>query len=282
MDTVEYQPFSTFKSTVQSEVAPEDLAENLVDYFRDQVGNALSDIQLLIPWTRAFNVNFISKSDVAEFCSASIFQGPVGKITQLFAYKPFVDCKKLYYKRETAAALDCWMERQRCLCPATTPPSKSIYDSPYCNYVLAGETACSAPYLTGDEDTCRFEGLDDDDRIFAVGPDYRVFAAPRFPCNYNLCLQWQGIRRKWQDNDPVAVDQLLREAVVNYCEHKMFTKENKGQVSDYWKQYTLNLRMLKYRYHDEQDPDLKRDCTAALEQALPAFMPAYLTPVYGP
>jgi len=273
---IEYQPFALFLSTVQRLVAPEDLGEELTPFFRDQVGNALADIQTLIPWFRNFNVNAYTKEDVEEFCSASIFTGPVGKITQLFAYTPGRECKKYYYKRVSTSALDCWLERQRCVQCTFTPPPTHIYDTPYCNYVILGEVACNPPYLNGTEDTCRFTSLDDDNRIFAVGPDYRVYAAPRFPCGYSLFMQWQGIRRKWENIDLVPVDQQLREAVVNYVEHKIALKErNSVSMTEYYSLYAVNLRMLKYRYHDEQDTELERDCTSAIEQLMSAFAPAY-------
>ena len=279
---IEYQAFSTFLTTVQRLVAPEDLGEELKPLYRDQVGNALSDIQTLIPWFRTFNVNVYTKSDVEEFCSTSIFNGPVGKITALFAYLPGRECKKLYYKRVSTGAVDCWMERQRCVQCTFTPTSTNIYDSPYCNYVIVGEDACAPPYLTGTEDTCRFTSLDDDDRIYAVGPDYRVYAAPRFPCDYSLLVHWQGIRRKWDDTDLVPVDQQLREAVVNYVEHKLALKErNSVAMAEYYQIYAVNLRMLKYRYHEEQDTELERDCTAAIDQLMAPFSPAYTGTPYG-
>lgn len=280
---IEYQPFSTFRSSVQAIVSPEDLAEELETPFRAWVSAALADIQTLIPWYRSFNLQFIEKGMVNEFCNASIFQGPAGKVTQLFAYKPLVDCKKFYYKRSSIAGLDCWMERQRCLCPATTPPNNEIYDSPYCNYVIAGETACAIPYLTGEEDDCRFKGLDDDDRIFAVGPDYKVYAAPRFPCGYVMLLQWQGINRKWLDNDLVPVDEQLLEAVVSRVEYKVAMKEkDRAAAADWFDSYTMELRTLKYRYRDEQDTEMKRDCSGAVETLMSTFKPLYESPVYGP
>lgn len=280
---IEYQPFETFRSHIQSLVAPEDLAEELIIPFRHWVAAALADIQLLIPWYRSFNLQFIAKDSVNEFCNASIFEGPVGKITQLFAYKPDIDCKKFYYKRVQPSAIDCWMERQRCLCPATDPPSDAIYDSPYCNYVLDGEAVCSVPYLTGTEDDCRFKALDDDDRIFTVGPDYKVYAAPRFPCGYILLLQWQGINRKWLDNDLVPVDEQLTEAVTSRVEYKQLMKEkDRASANDWFDAYTIELRSLKYRYHDEQDSEMKRDCTAAIETLMSTFKPLYGTPIYGP
>jgi hypothetical protein len=280
---IEFQPFSTFLSSVQDVAAPEDLAENLVVPFRHWVAAALADVQLLIPWYRSFNLQFVTKDEVNEFCNASIFEGPVGKITQLFAYKPDIDCKKFYYKRVQPSAIDCWMERQRCLCPAATPPVTAIYDSPYCNYVLTGETVCSVPYLTGTEDDCRFKGLDDDDRIFTVGPDYKVYAAPRFPCGYNLLLQWQGINRKWNDGDLVAVDEQLKEAIISRVEYKVAMKEkDRAGARDWFEDYTIALRTLRYRYRDEQDGEMKRDCTAAIAQLTSTFKPLYETPVYGP
>ena len=280
---IEYVPFSTFRSTIQALVAPEALAEELEIPFRHWVAAALGDIQVLIPWYRSFNLQFVTKEAVNEFCNASIFQGPVGKVTQLFAYKPDIDCKKFYYKRVQPSAIDCWMERQRCLCPATSPPVTAIYDSPYCNYVLIGETACHVPYLTGTEDDCRFKSLDDDDRIFAVGPDYKVYAAPRFPCSYILLLQWQGINRKWNNNDLVPVDEQLTEAVTSRVEYKVAMKEkDRASANEWFNSYTIELRTLRYRYHDEQDTEMKRDCTAAVEQLMSTFKPLYETAVYGP
>lgn len=280
---IEYQSFSDFRTAIQLLVAPEDLGEELEVYFRDQVGNALADIQTLIPWYREMNADFYTKEMVNEFCAASVFDGPVGKPVTLFAYKPSQDCKKYYYQRQSTAAIDCWMERQRCTqCAVTTPPSNQIYDAPYCNYVVSGDTACEPPYLTADEDDCRFKHLDDDDRIFAIGPDYKVFAAPRFPCNYVLCLQWQGIRRRWDDSHLVPIDQQLREAVTNYVEAKMAVKERSPAARDYFDLYSMNLRMLNARYNDEQRTEPKRDCSAGIEQLMAAFNPLYATPVYGP
>lgn len=284
--SVQYETFDEFYATVLPLVAPEDLGEELQPFFRDQIGNALADIQTLIPWFREFNVDLVEKggaNGVSEFCNASIFQGPVGKVTQVFAYKPGLDCVKYYYKRTSPASLDCWMERQRCLCPATDPASASIYDSPYCNYVVSGETACETPYLNGTEDDCRFRSLCDNDRIYSIGPDYKIYAAPRFPCGYNLLVHWQGVRRRWLDTSLVPVDQQMREAVVNYVEHKMALKErNSVAMGEYFNAYTMNLKMLNYRYHDEQDTTPQRDCTAGIEQLMalstPLFSPYLVTP----
>lgn len=520
MTSIEYQTFADFYDTLEPLVAPEDLGEELQPFFRDQIGNALSDIQTLIPWFREFNVEFLEKDDVDEFCNTSIFQGPAGKVTQVFAYQHGVDCKKYYYKRASTSAVDCWMERQRYLCPpaaqaclesdfsalttslrswwrmqelfgetvalddltsnemldagefnlvtydlaserggvlgaavfsgdaalrsdtisghyipslangttvtiglwvkltthtdgpiftlhtgttvrwsvrfsaalsrfqfvvgATTvnadvlgipntdqwywieavistgqisirvagertpsfspmnieadtsvhtatvvvgqnlslgsynqailsfdgtvaevciwyraltdcergainrpldyPFPAAVPAIPYSsNYVLAGEVACSDPLLNYEQDQKRFRCTDEDDRIFAVGPDYKVFVAPRFPCGYILLVQWQGIRRKWLDTTMVPVDQQLREAVVNYVEHKLALKErNSMAMEEYMAAYTLNLRMLTYRYNDEMNTSPARDCSIGIEQMMSAFQPLYASPLYGP
>lgn len=284
MSAIEYQPFSAFRTAIQQLVAPEDLAENLEAYFRDQVGSGLCDIQTLIERYRSFNLRFFRKEDVSEFCAASIFEGPVGKVTQLFAYKPGKDCRKFYYKHASLAEIECWQERQRCvLCNATDPPSHNIYDSPYCNYWLEGDEGCGPPYMvTAEEDDCKFRALDDDERIFAVGPDYKIYAAPRFPCGYNLLIQWQGINRKWEDSDLVPVDQMLREAVNNYVEYRIATKEKDTAMAKfYFEAYTVCLRTLRYRYLDEVSTDFKRDCTSGLAQLMADTHELYATPIYG-
>lgn len=279
---IDYQTFSDFHASVKANVAPEGLAEGLIAPFRSWVTYALADLQQMIPWLRDFNVAFYQKAQVEEFCNTSVFQGPQGKVSQLFAFKPYEDCKRFYYRMRSQAALDCWMERQRCMCPATDPPSEAVYDSPYCNYVLPGETACSIPYLSGVEDDCRFKSLDDDQRIFAVNPDYKIHAAPRFPCDYILCLQWQGIKKLWVNADLVPIDIQIQEAVEYYVEHRLHMKEQQGAVSAYYDAYTTAMRLLKARYRDEQEEDMKRDCSAAIERRVALFQVAYPTPVYGP
>jgi hypothetical protein len=280
---LQFQTFATFREEMKLLVAPEGLADNLEDYFINVVKAGLSDLQTLLPWYRTFNVNFYQKSDVNEFCSTSIFQGPVGKVTQLFAFKPYIDCKKFFYKRSSPAALECWAERQRCMCPATVPPSEDIYSSPYCNYVIDGEVACGEPYLTGEEDDCRFSHLSDDDRIFSVGPDYKVFAAPRFPCGYLLCLQWQGVRRRWENDDLIPLDQQIKDAIECYAEFRMAKKQHQFDAMATHKQdHALALRMLKYRYTDEQATEFERDCTGSIEQLMSIVRPLYETPIYAP
>lgn len=281
---LEYQTFSEFHDVLKALVSPERLAERLIPYFRDQVGNGLSDVQALVPALRLMNVTFIEKGDVTEFCGASIFQGPAEMVTQVFAYQPGSDCKKHYYKRVSTADMDCWQERQRCaLCAVTDPPSTAIYDSPYCNYVVGGDAACTLPYLTPPEDTCRFRSLGDDDRIYAVGPDNKIFLAPRFPCGYVVCIQSQGIRRKWNNNDQVLIDQQMREAVYNYVEAKIAKKE-KDHIAKavYENDYITSIRMLRKRFFDEQDVTFKRDCSAAITQMMASSFPLYETAVWGP
>lgn len=277
MAAIEYTTFTEFVEQLKTLVAPEALGEELEDYFREQIGCGLCDLQTLIPWTRSFNVSIFTKAEVEEFCATSVFQGPIGKITQMFAYKPGRDCKKLHYRRVSSAKVDCWIEKQRCVQCEFDPPPTNIYDTPYCNYVIGGEEACGTPYLTGEEDDCRFLNLAAEDRIFSVGPDYKIYAAPRFPCNYYLLMQWQGIKRKWEDTDLVPVDQQLREAVINFVEKKIAMKEREWQtVERYDQEYIVNLRTLKFRYHDEQDVELERDCSAAIERLLPAFSSLYV------
>lgn len=282
MSAIEYQSFGDFYDTVEPLVAPEDLGAELTPFFRDQIGNALADIQTIVHGFRTFNVEMFDKGGADEFCNASILCGPPGKITQVFAFKPGLECRKFHYTRTSTAALDCWLERQRCLCPAGDPPDEFIYTSPYCNYVVAGEAACALPYLSGEEDDCRFKNLSAADRIFAVGPDHKIYAAPRFPCGYLLVVQWQGIRRKWSDTNLVPVDQQLREAVVNYVEHKMAVKErNSTSASEYFDLYTMNLRMLKYRWSQDMDTSPSRDCESGIETLMGAFHPLYATSFFS-
>jgi hypothetical protein len=277
---ITYQTFVNFLAAIQPLVAPEDLGEEMEAYFRAQTGYALADIQTIIPWFRDFNIEVKTKSDVTEFCAASIFDGPVGKVTQLLAYWPGLDCRKYYYKRVSTSEMDCWIERQRCVQCTFDPAPTNIYDTPYCNYLISGQTACASPYLTATEDDCQFKGLDDDDRIFAVGPDYKIYAGPRFPCGYKLLVQWQGIRRNWDDSNLVPVDQQLQEAVINYVEAKMAKKERDFVTkAQYESDYAASLRMLKYRYHDEQDTQPKRDCSAAVGQMMSELSPLYGTAV---
>ena len=71
--------------------------------------------------------------------------------------------------------------------------------------------------------------------------------------------------------------------MVNYVEAKVAKKQRDFTAKrEYEDDYTVNLRTIKYRYGDEQNPEAKRDCSTAIEQLMSAVIPAYETPFYGP
>lgn len=276
--------FNAFLTEVTRIAHPERLASNLRPYFRNAVCNALIDIQTFVPPTRDFHHDFFCQVGMQDFCNAGIFNGPRGIIQRVFAFKPGKDCRKFHYDRVSTNFIDCWIEKQRCTagCTALVPDSSAIYDSPYCNYPIPGDETCGPPYLAAgqsEDSDCLFRNQP---RYFAVGPNYRMFIAPRLPCGYVLCVHWQGIKRCYADSDAVLNDEDIIMAAARYAEAETVIKDRDGGgaalLNGRWRD---RLKGIAQRFRLETELQRMRDCSSeAIDSLLPWFDPLTLDNPY--
>lgn len=274
--------FSSFLTAVKTLAHPEGLAENLEPYFRNAVVNGLIDLQTYVPPTRNHHHDFFCQVGMKDFCNAGIFNGPRGIVQSVYAFKPGKDCQKFHYDRVSTNYIDCWIERQRCACGETVPASSSIYDAPYCNYPTAGNVTCGEPYLPAGESEDNDACFQAEDRWFAVGPDYRMFIAPRLPCGYVLAVHWQGIKRCYGDNDSVLEDEDIKMAVADFSESRGGLKDRDlGSASAMKVSWHDRLRGIAHRFRMETRLQPRHDCSSeAIDALLPFINPLVLDNPY--
>lgn len=262
---------------------PEQLGDNLVTYFRNAVVNGLISVQTYIECQRDFHIDFYGKEHATDFCGADILNGPRGIVTSVFAYLPGTDCRKEFYTRRSTEFVECRIEESRCArCDATDPPTYSLYTAPYCNVPAFGPYACDSIYVSDPEDDTCFRASE---RWFAIGPDYRFYLYPRFPCGYLLGVQWQGIKRVWLDNDGVCDDEDLLMAVSRYAEAELARKDGEfdrmhelmgsAAVAPLGS-YRALLRDMRHRCQQERRIREPKDCTPIIDSLLPLVTPLYV------
>lgn len=262
--------FADFFTAVKQVAVPEGVGVNVENAVRDYVVNGLMRTQTFIPCLKNQNVDFFLKASAKEFCGVDIINGPRGIIQGVYAFKPGADCKKYFYDQVHPDQINCWIEKSRCHCPPTTPPSYAIYDSPYCNYLLDADTACAAPYITIPEDDTAFKSACAE-RLFAKGPDNKLYLAPRFPCGYVVAVHWEGIKYRYNDYDAVPDDEDLISAVALFTEAHLAQKD-RDIVShrSLMDSYSEMMRDMAHRCRQERMINANRDCASS--DAMSAFV----------
>lgn len=265
-------PFSTFYRQVKEISVPEGVGTNVLAAFRDYVVNGLIRTQTYIPCLRDNNVDFFVKAEAKEFCNVDIIHGPRGKIGAVYVFKPGLDCRKHFYDAVSTTQINCWIEQQKCQCDPTVPPSTNVYDSPYCNYLMDADDACAAPYVNVPEDDSVFTGCSE--RIYAKGPDNKLYLAPRFPCGYVVAVHSDGIKRTWRDTDALPDDEDLKHAVAAYAEAKLLEKDREFVgARSLMNTYDELMRDMAHRCREERRLPTRRDCSAAADSMLPTINP---------
>lgn len=265
--------FSSFYRDIKAIAVPEGLGTNVEPAFRNYVTNGLIRTQTFIPCLRSSNIDFQCQMDARDFCNAAILDGPDGMILQVYVFKPGKDCRKFYYDPVSTNFINCWVEEQKCtLCDATTPPTDYVYNDPYCNYVIPGDVVCDTPYLPAVPEDDRIFRLCTN-RYFAVGPDKKIYLAPRFPCGYVVAIHYEGIKRTYRNNDPVWEEDDIKHAVAKFAEAELALKDRDTQS---WQAlmitYNELMRDINHRCRRERRLPLRRDCGGEQVDSLLPFV----------
>lgn len=264
--------FASFYKQIKQLAVPEGVGANVLDAFRNYVVTGLIRTQTYIPCLKDKNVDFYVKAETKTFCNVDIINGPRGVIEALYVFKPGKDCAKFFYNPATPARINCWIDEQRCQCDATDPISTAVYDSPYCNYIMDGQAACAAPYMDVPEDDAVF--TDCTERIFAKGPDNKLYLAPRFPCGHVVAVHSNGIKRSYRDTDAIVEDDDLKNAVATYAESKLAEKDRDLVSSrELMKSYDEMIRDMAHRCRQEMRTPVKQDCAELAGNLLPFVDP---------
>lgn len=205
--------YSAFRTAVRAIAFPEGAAENLDTTIDSYIQDALINLQTFVPCLRDNHVDFYDKSEFQEWCGTDFTYISRGVIHAVYAFKPGWDCRKFHYDHKSISFIGEWMDAQRCVkCSDQTTPT-DITASPLCNELVTGDVACDDYYDNADESDCVFKSTR---RYYGLGPTEKLYLAPRFPCLYKIAVHWEGIKRSWDDTDPVPDDTELKTAVAKY------------------------------------------------------------------
>lgn len=205
-----YIPYSEFEERVKAIVFPDGEAENLSITHTGYIKDALINLQTFVPCLKDNHVDFYGKEDFQDWCNASMGYISRGEVHAVYAFKPGKRCRKLFYDQKSMSFIDSWMQRQRCVVCPDSEDEDNITRSPACNILSDADLYCDD---NEEESDCLFKG---GRRFYGIGPNNKLFLAPRFPCGYKIAVHWAGIKRDWQDADPLPDDMDLIMAVSRY------------------------------------------------------------------
>lgn len=205
-------PYSDFKDQVRAIVFPDGEAENLQTTHDAYIQDALINLQTFVPCLKSNHVDFYDKEDCREWCGLDFVYVPRGVIHAVYAFNPTSRrCRKYFFDPKSTPYVDEWIKQQRCTtCSEQTTPDSPLR-SPDCDTISTADTYCDE--VSDAENDSSFKTTR---KYYAVGPDNKLYIMPRFPCGYKIAVHWEGIKRRWNDNDPVPDGMDLINAVSKY------------------------------------------------------------------
>lgn len=210
-----YIPYSDFSDAVKLGAFPEAAGEatNLSTAYDNYIQDALINLQTFVPCLRDNHVDFYDKSDFQEWCGTDFNYIERGVVHAVYAFKPGKECRKFMFDQKSTSFIGEWMDAQRCVKCSDQTEATDITRSPLCNEMVNADVACDDYYDNADESDCVFKSSR---RYYGIGPNNKLYLAPRIPCGYKVAVHWEGIKRTWSGTDPVPDDAELKIAVVKY------------------------------------------------------------------
>lgn len=284
--------FAQLKTAVLADAFPDGEARSLKPLHKKIIVEALIDLQQWIPQLQVNNTWIIPFCGTYFQCGFSVFHAPRGKINRVSTYvrldgscnedstEPVNWCSEVQYSRVPYLALEKHLDKTlRCRCGCGL---LSMLNIPLlqCKKTLASAYPApdDAAYACFPELPLGFHYPSDatDLRYRATVGAWalqhnRIYLAPWINSSEIVLIEWDGIKRDWQDSDVVEVefDPLLNKAVRHYLlMHHFGELERDGEAFAYHKlQYegapgngTIGAReALIHAYNEETRPAKRCD-----------------------
>jgi hypothetical protein len=215
--------FSEFCTAVRNQVFPEGEAENLIAVHQNWIVDALIKLQQRVLCQQARHSDFILQSATRWNCGATVIDVERGFILGLKTITVDNQCSEVRYQPSTKAEIECRIrdsENSAACLPcgnATAFTEPYQYCGPYLDY---GYTLGMRYANSTNDQVCRAtEG------IFAL-EDQFIWMFPAMRSDEIAVLDWRGIKRSWNDSDPVDFDREAQESVELFLEWKVASKED--------------------------------------------------------
>lgn len=207
-------PYSEFRDSVIEMAFPEGAAEKLkTKTIYNYVQDGLINLQTFVPCLKDNNVDFYDKDEFQEWCGLDFGYIERGVVHAVYAFKPGKECAKYHFDQKSTSFIGEWMDKQRCVECSDQEDPDDITRSPLCHEMVNADVACDDDYTNSDESDCLFKSSR---RYYGIGPNHKLYLAPRIPCGYKVAVHWEGLKRTWDDASPVPDDTELKLAVVKY------------------------------------------------------------------
>lgn len=204
-----YVAYSTFRQSVMTEVFPETEAENLVARHRQWFLNGLIEMQMKVPCLQLNHTDQIGACATYYHCGATVFDAPRGLILNLSTISTDDCCDKVGYDSATKDEIDCLIA-EAVACDDIEHPYQMYY---------SGVQWYDYPGI--DQSCFDYPGADVNKPCRARSGKFALYRGqmwvyPHIDANETILLEWDGIKREWDDADLIDDDPKLREAMAMY------------------------------------------------------------------
>ncbi len=114
-------------------------------------------------------------------------------------------------------------------------------------------------------------------RYYAIGPNSRLFLAPRFPCGYRIAVHWEGVKRNYSGTDPLPDDVDLLTTVSKYLQaQRALYLDRDTAIYDRIMhpkngEYSIARANMIHRCTNERRVRLRQECLGGFDVLQPFF-----------
>lgn len=241
------EAFSIFSARVRRSAWPEGEAENLVDIHKNHLKDALIDLQIKLSKLQENHTSITEQCATYYNCGATVFASPDNRalIQKIYTVLASDFCSKVYYEAVSKSELDC----------LTTEADVGQIESGSC--VRCYQGAYEDLYY-GDQypdpyykPKCRsYEGK------VALHKNH-LWLYPSILPTESVVVEWDGIKRFWDNADLVEYDRLTEKAVELYLKWQKADEDCDTQATVLARQ-TYELHRGDLIHQEEKEKRLPR------------------------
>jgi len=206
--------FAEFSSAVRLAVFPEGEPENLVTHHKNWIVDALVDLQRKIKCLQEKHFDCFPMESTLRNCSATLFDAPRGFIQGLRTMSTADSCQRGLFEPLSQQDFECRMQDER-LCGSPNIPSQDYLTGTY------PELTYGNMYPNADTDAA----CHPTNGIFTL-INGQIWMLPHLNSTEIAVLEWDGIKREWDDADPVEFDREITKLVELFLEAESKRKED--------------------------------------------------------
>lgn len=214
--------FAELKNTLIAHTHPAGLPDNLVTPYETFILESLVYLQKWVKCLQEHHVDIYPFCGSYIACNATVVSAPQGRITRVYTVSEDSFCDPIQLKQVTHDELLCEAEK---ISVTTSPPTENSYGLPYpfaYAYVGTDRTCGRAKY--------GFYSLHNS----------RIYIAPFMDSEERIVVEWDGLKRSYEDDDSVSDDPEVFRAIKLFVRKEMAMHFEHDQED--WERSSLEFR----------------------------------------